>query len=185
MRDIPGYEGLYAVTEDGRVWSYPKRTAVGRNGGTREDGGRWLNLVRVTNRTAHLRAYLHREGKKIGMLVHRAVALAHIPNPNDLPHINHKDGDPTNNRIENLEWCDAAANARHAVANGLTKMPKQSGTANSQAKVSEDDIVEMRRRHAEGESCASIARAFGIDPKTAWDICNFKRWAHVSQGSGG
>ena len=180
MRDIPGYEGLYAVTEDGRVWSHPKRTAVGRNGGTREDGGRWLNQFTATSRTRHLRAYLHRDGKTFGMFIHRAVALAYIQNPENLPHINHKDGDPTNNNVNNLEWCDAAANARHAVANGLTKMPKQSGSSNSQSRLTETQIREIRARHSDGQSCAAIARSFGLNPKTAWDICHFKRWAHIN-----
>lgn len=179
MRDIPGYEGLYAVTKDGRVWSHPKETPVGRNGGVKQDGGRWLNQIRVTQRTAHQRVYLHAKGKTFGMLVHRAVALAYIPNPHGLPHINHKDGDPTNNRVENLEWCDAAANARHAIAHGLTKMPEQSGSANSQSKLDEADVRRMRAEHATGESCAVIARRFSLNPKTVWDIVHRKRWAHV------
>lgn len=179
MRDIPGYEGLYAVTEDGRVWSHPKKTQVGSNGGVRTDGGRWLNPIRVTKRTAHLRVYLHTNGKTSGLLIHRAVALSYIPNPQGLPHINHKDGDPTNNRVENLEWCDAAANARHAVANGLTKMPKQSGAANSQSKLTEHDVRSMRVAHAGGESCAAIARRLSLNPKTVWDIVHRKRWEHV------
>lgn len=181
MKDIPGYEGLYAVTNDGRVWSHPKRTTVGSNGGMREDGGRWLNIIRVTKRTAHMRAYLHRDGKAAGMLVHRAVAMAYLPNPESLPHINHKDGDPTNNRVENLEWCDASTNARHAIANGLTKMPSQSGAKNSQSKLTESDVRRIRIEHSAGKSCAAIARQFGVNPKTVNDIVRGKRWAHISQ----
>ena len=179
MRDIPGYEGLYAVTEDGRVWSHMKETLVGINGGIRRDGGRWLNQIRVTQRTTHQRVYLHTNGNTVGMLVHRAVALAYIPNPHGLPHVNHKDGDPMNNRVDNLEWCDAAANARHAVANGMTKMPKQSGSANSQAKLTEASVREMRATHSAGESCAAIARRLSLNPKTVWDIVHRKRWAHI------
>lgn len=180
MRDIPDYEGLYSVTEEGRVWSYPKITPVGKNGGVRQDGGRWLNSIAVTRRTAHQRVYLHANGKTFGMLVHRAVALAYLPNPQGLPHINHKDGDPKNNHVVNLEWCDAAMNARHAVAHGLTTMPKQAGSANSQAKVTESDVQSMRTDHAAGESCAAIARHRNLNPKTVWDIVNRKRWAHIA-----
>jgi len=114
------------------------------------------------------------------MLIHRAVALAYIPNPSDLPHINHKDGNPTNNSVENLEWCDAADNTRHAVANGLTKMPKQAGAENSQSKLTEDAVREIRATHSSGQSCAAIARRFSLNPKTVWDIVHRKRWAHIT-----
>ena len=179
MKDIPGYEGLYSVTREGRVWSHPKTTLVGSNGGLRKDGGRWLNPIRVTQRTAHQRVYLSAKGKTFGLLIHRAVALAYLPNQQGLPHINHKDGDPTNNHVNNLEWCDAAANARHAVASGLTKMPKQTGAENSQSKLTETAVREMRTAHASGENCAAIARRLSLNPKTVWDIVHRKRWAHI------
>ena len=181
MKDIPGFEGLYAVTKDGKVWSHPRTSLVGVNGGIKTDGNRWLAQTPVTKRTAHLRVYLHNQGKTIGMLVHRAVALAYLPNPNKFPHINHKDSNPTNNHLENLEWCNAAMNAKHAVANGLTKMPNQQGGANSGAKVNEADVRAMRALHEKGESCAAIARHYNLTPKTAWNIVHGKRWAHVSQ----
>ena len=51
--------------------------------------------------------------------VHRLVAQAFIPNPDNLPQVNHKDGDKSNNTVDNLEWISNADNARHAIANGL------------------------------------------------------------------
>ena len=179
MKDIPGFEGLYAVTEDGRVWSHPKTSLVGNNGGIKTSGNRWLTQTPVTKRTTHLRVYLHAKGKTTGMLVHRAVALTYLPNPHGFPHINHKDGNPTNNSLDNLEWCDAAMNAKHAVANGLTKMPSQRGSANSGAKVDEADVRAMRTLHTGGESCAAIARRYNLTPKAAWNIVHDKRWGHV------
>ena len=57
--------------------------------------------------------------KQIKVYKHRIVALAFIPNPNNLPQINHIDGDKLNNNINNLEWCDAVINGNHAIQNNL------------------------------------------------------------------
>ena len=185
MKDIPGFEGLYAVTEDGLIWSYPKKTAVGHNGGFRMDGGRWLTQCNVTSRTEHKRVYLYKQGKTKAMLVHRAVAMTYLPNPNDLPFINHKDCNPANNRLENLEWCDAAHNAQHAFDHGLVSAPNQRGENNANATLNETLVRQIRAMHKEIGNCAEVARRLGLKPKNVNDIVRGKRWAHVTQGSGG
>lgn len=94
MKDIKNYEGLYAITEDGKVWSYrsnkflkPKTTSCG-----------YLSVQLSKNST--IKEYY----------VHRIVADAFLPNSNNLPQVNHKDEDKTNNTIGNLEFCTAAYN---------------------------------------------------------------------------
>lgn len=72
---------------------------------------------------------LDRQGYKITMFfynnkqrrcfVHRLIALTFIPNPNDLPQVNHKDGNKKNNHVSNLEWCTCAHNIQHAIRTGL------------------------------------------------------------------
>jgi hypothetical protein len=179
MNFIPGFEGLYSVTKDGKVWRHEKETQVGTNGGFRKDHGKWLKQFHPNKKSLHLRVYLHKDGKTLPMLVHRAVALAYIPNPQQLPHINHIDGDQQNNCIENLEWCDASMNAKHAVMHGLTVMPDQSGENNSQAKLNASKVQDIRESHHNRESCASIARRYGLNPKTVWDIVNLKTWKNI------
>ena len=93
MKDIKNYEGLYAVTEDGRVWSY-------RN-------NKWLKPL---DSRGYVHVQLSKNGNRVNYLVHRLVAEAYLPNPNNLPHVNHKDEKKLNNSVDNLEWCTEAYN---------------------------------------------------------------------------
>ena len=93
MRDIKNYEGLYAVTEDGRVWSYRNE--------------KYLTPLKSRG---YFRVQLSKEGKRPAYLIHRLVAEAYLPNPDNLPQVNHKDENKANNSVSNLEWCTAAYN---------------------------------------------------------------------------
>lgn len=119
MRDIPGYEGIYAVTEDGRVWRYPRTWRSGRNGShVRSVGGAWL---KQSHRGKYLGVALTKDGRERTHNVHRLVALAWVPNPGNLPQVNHIDGAKHRNVAANLEWTTPGGNTRHAWAAGLAK----------------------------------------------------------------
>ncbi len=76
------------------------------------------------NGKGYLRVHLSVNGRIKDYYIHRLVADAFIHNPENLPEVNHKDGDKGNNHIDNLEWCTRSENIRHAFDNGLSKSPR-------------------------------------------------------------
>lgn len=99
-RDIPGYEGLYQVSNFGRVYS------VKRMNRDRCIGGRFICQSSVDKKNnSYMHVQLCKNGEEKCVLVHRLVAMAFIPNPDNLPQVNHKDENKQNNHVDNLEWC--------------------------------------------------------------------------------
>ena len=175
-RAIEGYEGLYAVDEKGNVWCHKKTIPVGKNGLVVERGGHVLRPMLNSKRTAHQRVILTKDGKRRQHQVHRLVAQAFIPNPDNLPFVNHKDCDPTNNHVSNLEWCTAKQNSIHAYQKGRWTPPNQAGSKNANSKLTEANVVQIRAMYTEVKNCSEIARRFKVNPKTINMIINGKRW---------
>ena len=181
MKDSPGYEGRYAVTKDGRVWSHRKETPVGKNGGVRIDGNKWLALAPSNRGRGYYRVALtDANGARKMLSVHRLVALTYISNPNRLPFTNHINGDTTDNRVVNLEWCDAKGNTVHAYKNGWIKMPNQSGEQNSQAKVTVAQVRKIKALAANGMGDTAISRQLGVSRSTVKGITKHKTWKDVA-----
>lgn len=100
MKDIKGYEGLYAVTKDGQVWSY-----------------RSNKFLTPYNVVGYHYVDLRKKGHRKQFRVHRLVAEAYIPNPENKPQINHKDENKINNHVSNLEWVTAKENVNYGTHN--------------------------------------------------------------------
>lgn len=109
-KDIKGYEGIYQVSSLGRVKRLA-HTCVNTKQVKRHLPERMLLPTKQSNGYVHV--HLHQQNKTQGISVHRLVATAFIPNPNNLPQVNHKDEDKTNNNVENLEWCTAEYNINY------------------------------------------------------------------------
>lgn len=109
-KDIPGYEGFYQASTLGRIRSVDRR--VYSKSGSRLAPGT-IRSPRIGSR-GYMNIYLSRDGKKRIFTIHRIIATTFIENPNNLPIINHKNGNPSDNRVSNLEWCDLFYNYVHA-----------------------------------------------------------------------
>lgn len=110
-KDIEGYKGLYQVSTYGNVKSLD-RYVRSRWGTKKPVKGQLLKADKTM--FGYLQVSLFKPGlSKKRYKVHRLVAMAFIPNPQNLPQVNHKDEDKTNNRLDNLEWCDGFYNQRY------------------------------------------------------------------------
>ena len=109
-RSIPGYEGLYEVSSYGRVKSLEK-SYIKKNGIM--DHKPEIILSPKNNGTGYFIVCLYKNKTHKYYLIHRLVALTFIPNPDNLPCVNHLDEDKTNNRVDNLEWCDHKYNMNY------------------------------------------------------------------------
>ena len=118
-KDIKGYEGLYQVSNLGRIKSLDRKARI-QNGAYRQVKGR-IVPIRKGEKTNYPFVGLTKNHKSKMLRIHRLVADAFIPNPNNLPQINHKDGNKTNNNVNNLEWCTPSENCLHAYRVGLHK----------------------------------------------------------------
>ena len=102
------------------------------------------------------------KGKTKLFRVHRLVAETFIPNPNNLPEVNHKDGDKLNNNVKNLEWCTNLENMRHSVETGLRNIK---GENNPSAKLTVKDVINIRKEYipkSKEFGTVALARKYGV-----------------------
>lgn len=113
-KDIKGYEGLYQVSNLGRVRSLD-RVVVDKNGRKLHYSGKIMTQNKTVDGYPNISLGTYDNKKTI--TIHRLVAEAFIPNPLNLPQVNHKDEDITNNVWTNLEWCDNGYNVNYGTGN--------------------------------------------------------------------
>ncbi|QMW05320.1 NUMOD4 domain-containing protein [Spirosoma foliorum] len=174
-KDIPGYEGRYQASNLGRIKSLARVAVMGGHGQCFKEV-----KEKVLNPGIHKSSgyrFVGLNGRKTKTPVHRAIAKTFIPNPDNKPFINHIDGNKINNRVENLEWCTAKENVRHAIAMGLTNV---SGVNQPTAQINDDIVRQMRAMYKETNmTYREIANHFGVIRQLAERVITGYTWKHV------
>lgn len=169
---ILGYEGCYSVSDSGlvRSESRPRKTKAG---GVHTIRTRIRKQTPTNQGGSYYRVSLWLNSKSKFAFVHRLVAQAFIPNPLNLPHVNHKNGVSMDNRAENLEWVTPAQNSAHASSTGLTIR----GSAHYRAKLDESDIAPIRLSN---KPVSELAKCYGVGISTIYRIRDNAQWRHVA-----
>ena len=115
-KDIKGYEGKYMVSNLGIVKSLERMKWCGLNGGCYYKVPEKI-LKGVDDGYGYLQVKLYKDGEENTCRINRLVAQAFLPNPDNLPEVNHKNEDKTDNRVENLEWCSRSYNINYGTRN--------------------------------------------------------------------
>lgn len=122
------------------------------------------------------RVSLKYKGKTKKFALHRLIAMVFIPNPYNLPHVNHKDGNRLNNHVDNLEWCTHEENIKHAMENGLNPKGERQGIAVA----TEEIVAEIRRLRRETSlTYPEIAKMFSLKESTVGAIGRYQNWFHI------
>jgi len=172
-KDIAGYEGCYQVSNKGRMKSL-LRVVKHLTGGKLTVSEKILTLK---DRNGYDHISLWKENIEKRFKVHRLVAQAFIPNPENKPQVNHIDGDRKNNHVSNLEWVTGKENAQHAIKTGLTVSPR--GVDVPISKLKDADVIEMRKLRHNGLEYPVIAKMFGVAVRATRAACIGVTWRHV------
>ena len=116
-----------------------------------------------------------RLGRFVHLLVHRLVAVQFLPNPNNLPEVNHKDGNHSNNSVYNLEWCTREYNQRHAVENNLYKIEEDS----PRAKLTKEQVISIYKEWETNKNKRSIASKYNVSDALIGEIVRGVRWSRT------
>lgn len=162
MRPIEGYEGVYSVNSEGEVFSHRY--------------GKCKKLKKQEQGTGYKVVYLYSDKGRETVLIHRLVAQAFICNPLGKPDVNHKDSCRHNNHVTNLEWCTPKENTAHAILEGNLN---QNGSNSVMAKLTEEEVVNIRKEKIEGVSTSLLAEKYKVSTSLIRMIHHRKIWKHV------
>lgn len=152
----------YYATEDGKIYS-------GKS-------NKYLSTRK--SKRGYLLVNLSIDGKCKTFSVHSLIAKAYIPNPDNLPEINHKDGNKENNTVSNLEWCTSSQNSVHALREGL--MVPAKGLATKNGRFTDEDIITIRNLYKSKQySQYRIAEMYNVTRSTIQQIIEKKTYKHV------
>jgi len=171
-RDVPEFEGLYKVSDWGRVRSLD-RVTVDSLGRLRRFKGRVLKFK--LDRVGYHLVNLCRDGDQATYKVHRLVLLAFVREPEPGQECRHLNGDPADNRLENLAWGTSAENKADKLEHGTDNR----GPKHPNAKLTEADVLAIRAM-AGDYSQTALGRMFSVSKSQIGKIIRCEKWAHLN-----
>lgn len=164
-REIPGYEGLYSISNMARV----------RRDSSYKQYGKDLIKNHIKNFHGYYHVVLSKKAVHKTFRVHHLMAMCFMGHREKGIEVNHMDGDKSNNRLSNLEFVTRKQNIQHAMHMGL--VPK--GERHSNSKLTDEYVREIRKKYLSGMSIVSMSLEYGVSAKAISCVVNNKTWCHV------
>lgn len=118
------------------------------------------------------------DGKTRKFLVHRLVALTYLPNPENKPEVNHKDGVKYNNHVDNLEWVTRDENMKHAFSTGLNN---NEGENNGRSILSKEDVIDIYMKALDGARVIDLSKEYSVSNSCISDIMKKRNWKEYTE----
>lgn len=160
-KDIENYEGVYQVSNYGRIKSFAQKS-LGK-----------IKIPHILNK-GYLRIGLDKNANEVLYLVHRLVAMAFIPNPFKKPQINHKNSNKQDNKVQNLEWCTNGENLKHSYSMGIHC---QDGMKNNNVKLNELQVRVIRK--CKDIDNVKLGKIFNVNNTTIGRIKRKTTWISI------
>lgn len=178
-RDIPEHEGYYQVSDLGNVRSLARSVKrLTRWGSLCNHHIQQRNLTACPNQRGYVRAFLTVGGVKTTHYIHRLVAVSFLTVDPLRTQVNHKDGNKSNNKRSNLEWCNSKENISHAISTGLLV---HSGADNSRALLTEEQVGYVRQLCSTGMLQKDVGKLFNVTNKLVSSIITGGRYASAKK----
>lgn len=177
-KDIPGYEGSYQVSDQGRVRSLDRYVT------NHSKLQFWPSQIikQRHNRTGYVLVSLRGIDKKTRKRkVHRLVAMAFLSNNDYSLDVDHKDGNKDNNVLHNLEWVNRSENLRRAYKNGL-RVSTFKNKPSFRRKLTNEQVMRARKDYMDGKTSVEIAKELGMSQSAAYDMLSGKHYRNVGGG---
>lgn len=172
--EIKGYEGLYLISDHGRIKSLPKLIEYSNGRIHHYDE----KILKLNFSNGYRTISLVKEKQKVTHMAHILVGLHYVPNPENKPFLNHLDGDRSNSYYLNLEWSTNSENQLHAY--NILGRKAVRGEQNGIAKLRETDIPLIRSLRNDGMIIREIAQVFGVSFEAIRKVLTGKSWGWVT-----
>ena len=175
-KSVAEWDGLYIVSSIGNVKSLDRKSYNKKSKSWSIKSGKKLKPSFCTG--GYPQVVLCKEGKCVTKKVHRLVAIAFLGNPDNLPAVNHINGNTKDNRVENLEWCTLKYNTEHSYR-VLGRVPIH-GQFHNKAKLTESQVIEIRNKYIPYKySYKKLGDEYGVDQSSIYLIISGKNWKYL------